>query len=69
MYNIVQTGQKIQFGGLKNGLFKSKYQLSIEFKVKYEETNQTKSGNKIDNIILVYLFIILVIIKINFKLT
>jgi len=55
---VVQAGQKTQFGGLKDGLFNAKYQVSIELNVKYDEINQIRSGNQIERIILIYLFII-----------
>ena len=39
MYKIVQTGVNIQLGGLNEGLFNVKYQVSIEFWVAYPEKN------------------------------
>jgi hypothetical protein len=36
IYNIVQTGAKIQFGGLKNGLIKVEYHPWMDGKVKNE---------------------------------
>ena len=37
MYNVVQTGPKTQFGGLKKGLLISMYQVLIESAVRNPE--------------------------------
>ncbi len=39
MYNKVQTGANIQLGGLNEGLFNVKYQVSIELWVANPEKN------------------------------
>ncbi|MCT4617048.1 MAG: hypothetical protein N4A38_02445 [Candidatus Gracilibacteria bacterium] len=57
MYNIVQTGQKIQLGGLKKGFSKFVYQESIEFIVKNEEINPIKRGMDKDKVSLYIFFI------------
>lgn len=57
MYKIVQTGQKIQLGGLNDGLFRFIYQVSIDQNVKYDDTNPTNKGIEMEKASLKYLSI------------
>jgi len=46
MYRTVQTGPKIQFGGLMAGWFSEAYHSGIAFEVKRPETAPIKSGKE-----------------------
>ena len=48
IYKIVQTGPKIQFGGLKKGLFSTAYHAGIDETVKTEPATPTERGSAIE---------------------
>lgn len=55
MYNIVQTGAKIQFGGLKKGLFNVGYQFKMLSRVGILDRNPIKRQITTDITILIQL--------------
>lgn len=61
--SVVQTGEKIQLGGLKLGLLRFAYQVSIEGVVKSEPIKPIKSGgiNEMINNLMFCFFIFFII--------
>ena len=47
-YNVIQTGPKIQLGGLKIGFCKVRYQVETELEVNTEPIKAASKGIKID---------------------
>jgi hypothetical protein len=58
---MVHTGAKIQFGGLKNGLFKSGYQVCTDSLVTIDDTNHTNNGVSIETRNIINFFILKII--------
>ena len=56
-YKIIQTGPKIQFGGLKDGLFKEAYHVAIEGVVNIEPIAPARRQTTIEMINFIAFFI------------
>ena len=64
-YKVVQTGPKIQSGGLKAGLFNEEYQGSLKFIVVTLPINEAVKVTKRNNIKVKILFLNMLIIYIS----